>query len=164
MRKILSFLLCLLLCCSPACAENLTPGADPNYIHLGDLGYPLERLCRSIGVDAEFVKDDERIEPICNDSVLEALLAYQEENGLEPTGEFDPDTLRCILNTYRPECGDLLVWIPMHGGVKYHDNPGCCDMLEPRQMPVDCVMWFGYDSCGRCKPNIELRRCGWMPD
>lgn len=160
MRKILCLILCL-LCIFPACAENLAPDQEPSYIRLGDTGYPLERLCSYIGADVEFVKVSDRIEPVFNEGVLETLLAYQKENDLELTGEFDPDTLRCILNSYEPECGTLLVWLPMHGGVKYHDDPERCNMLESRQMPVDCAIWFDYTSCGRCDTDIKLSVYGW---
>lgn len=157
MRRFLCILLCLLLCVFPTLAEQ----EEPNYIHLYDQGYPMEKLCEAIGADLVYVEDGKRIEAQFHDSILEVLLAYQRENSLEPTGMFDPATLRCILGLAEPEYGNLLVWIPMHGGIKYHINADCSKMYEPRQMPVDCAKALDYGNCGKCKPNFELQRHGY---
>lgn len=162
MRKILCLVL-LLLCLFPAFAENLAPGTEPDYIHLYDLGHPLRELCEAIGAEVERISYDKRNEPHFSDRVLERLLAYQMENGLEPSGVFDPDTLRRLLEIDKPACGDLLVWIPMHGGSKYHLSPECSNMDEPRQMPVDCALCFDYSSCKKCNTDSNLRPYGWQP-
>lgn len=157
MRKFLCVLLCLLLCISSALAEQ----EEPNYIHLYDQGHPIEELCEAIGAEPVYVKDGKVTEVQFHDDTLEALLAYQQKNELEPSGVFDPATLRCILGLTEPEYGDLLVWIPMHGGIKYHIKSSCPGMYEPRQMPVDCAKAFDFSSCGKCTPDLILHMQGY---
>lgn len=121
----------------------------------------MEKLCEAIGVELVYVEDGKRIEAQFHDGALKALLAYQQKNNLKPSGMFDPATLRCILGLTEPDYGDLLVWIPMHGGIKFHKSPTCCKMYEPRQMPVDCAKALDFSNCGKCKPILELRRHGY---
>lgn len=43
------------------------------------------------------------------------------------------------------------VWIP-RTGAKYHDNPNCCNMIDPVEVTVETAKSYGYEPCGKCKP------------
>lgn len=44
------------------------------------------------------------------------------------------------------------VWIPVHGGKKYHRHAGCSKMLEPRPSTKNMAAELGFTACGRCNP------------
>lgn len=44
------------------------------------------------------------------------------------------------------------VWIPVYGGQKFHSNPDCSNMIEPRPCTWDLALDFGFRACGRCNP------------
>lgn len=44
------------------------------------------------------------------------------------------------------------VWIPVNGGQKFHCNPFCSNMIEPRPCTWDLAVDFGFSRCARCKP------------
>lgn len=43
-----------------------------------------------------------------------------------------------------------LVWIPTHGGSKYHSNPSCSNMVGPIQVTVDDAIEQGFTPCKKC--------------
>jgi len=43
-----------------------------------------------------------------------------------------------------------MVWIPTHGGTKYHSNPTCSQMKDPLQVTIDEAIAQGFTACGRC--------------
>lgn len=46
----------------------------------------------------------------------------------------------------------FLVWIPMHGGKKYHTTHTCSEMQEPVRVSVETAMANDYAACSRCFP------------
>lgn len=48
------------------------------------------------------------------------------------------------------QTGDNLVWVPTNGGTKYHNNPTCSKMKDPRHITIDEAEKNGYTPCGRC--------------
>lgn len=42
------------------------------------------------------------------------------------------------------------VWIPVHGGKKFHTKYTCSSMIEPRPCTRDMAADFGFDYCKRC--------------
>lgn len=151
MKRFACFLLsCMLLLCSICLAEP----EDIAYIAYGDYGRPLKILFEAIDAGDYFTNSDS--DPVFDDYVWEQLLIFQNENGLTETGVFDSETLYYIFDleydAYAPETKNL-VWIPLHGGVKYHSRSNCTNMLEPRQIPVECAVLLEFDACKRCKPT-----------
>ena len=45
--------------------------------------------------------------------------------------------------------GDVLVWIPKSGS-KYHQNPNCSRMKNPRQVSLETAVEAGYGPCAKC--------------
>lgn len=42
------------------------------------------------------------------------------------------------------------VWIPQHGGKRYHRNSSCSGMKGPKEVTVDEAESKGFTPCGRC--------------
>ena len=43
-----------------------------------------------------------------------------------------------------------LVWIPTHGGTKYHTDQTCRPMIDPVQVTISEAERLGYEPCGVC--------------
>lgn len=43
------------------------------------------------------------------------------------------------------------VWIPSHGGTKYHSKASCSSMIDPVQITLKEAQERGYEACGRCR-------------
>ena len=50
----------------------------------------------------------------------------------------------------RSETEGTLVWVPVHGGTKYHRTPTCSNMIDPIQVSIETATANGYTPCGRC--------------
>lgn len=148
-RLLCAILVIVLFCFVPAVSEtDLLPLVDTDFIHYGDYGLPIGDLQAWLHISYLNIDNDQ--EPYFCDTTLDTLLAFQEENGLVPTGYFDSETLRALLCVPVGEYETFMQWVPMHGGVKYHKNEGCSGMIEPRQMPRDCAVALGFEACKRC--------------
>lgn len=144
-HRIFAALLALCLLFSAALAEGY---AAPNYISAEDYGEPLRVLQDYLGVTEI---DPVRKQPCFGEQTLAALEQFQYEYGLEATYEFDAETLYTLLGLpAMDEYSDPLVWIPMHGGERYHINPLCSLMLDPQQMPESCASALEYLPCSKC--------------
>lgn len=42
------------------------------------------------------------------------------------------------------------VWIPTHGGTKYHSHSGCSNMINPQKVDLGYAEARGFDACKRC--------------
>lgn len=49
-----------------------------------------------------------------------------------------------------PETGGDLVWIPTHGGTKYHRSASCSNMIDPIQVSRETAIANGFTACKRC--------------
>lgn len=49
-----------------------------------------------------------------------------------------------------PETEGDLVWIPTHGGTKYHCRSGCSNMIDPIQVSRETAIANGFTACKRC--------------
>lgn len=45
---------------------------------------------------------------------------------------------------------EMLVWIPVNGGKKYHLNSDCSNMKNPKQVSIIEAERLDYEPCGRC--------------
>lgn len=52
--------------------------------------------------------------------------------------------------TQPTEPTEEMVWIPTHGGTKYHSRAGCSNMIDPAQVPISEAIARGFGPCGRC--------------
>lgn len=141
MRKFLAALLAFVLLCVPALANS------SDYIQYGDTDEVVGELQSLLGVH-ETGRDDA---PIFGDSTLRAVESLQYDYGLPVTGEFDPETLCALMGVYIDAYEDYyLVWIPMHGGTRYHCDDECSNMDGPRLIPWECADLLGFTPCKRC--------------
>ena len=144
-HRLFALVLALVLLCSAAHAANYIA---PNYISAEDYGEPLRILQDYLGVtEIDYYSQ----EPWFGELTLSALEQFQYDCGLEMTYEFDSATLYTLLGLpMLDEYSDPLVWIPMHGGTRYHLNPDCSMMVDPQQMPESCAYALEFDACLRC--------------
>lgn len=139
LKSIVVLSLVFIFILSSAIAED-----SPTFIQYNDTGKPIGWLQDCIGVTETYNGT-----PWFGDETMSALESFQREEGLDVSCEFDAPTLKTMLGLPMSDL-DKLVWIPMHGGVKYHANYWCSGMIEPRQMPVDCAKCFDFTPCKRC--------------
>lgn len=143
MRRMIAALLAVLLLSAFAALGE----ASGNYIRYGDTDRVVLELQLQLGIE----EDGKTNAPLFGDRTLAALLDWQSANGLEPTGEFDPETLIMLLGVSQYDAdNNIIVWIPMHGGIKYHREAKCSNMNEPRQMPLSCADKMGFSYCRKC--------------
>lgn len=50
----------------------------------------------------------------------------------------------------KSENTERLVWIPVNGGEKYHNNNECSNMIDPIQVSVETAIAEGYTACKKC--------------
>lgn len=43
-----------------------------------------------------------------------------------------------------------LVWVPVNGGTKYHNNSSCSKMENPMQVSIETAKANGYTACKKC--------------
>lgn len=44
----------------------------------------------------------------------------------------------------------VMVWIPTHGGTKYHSKSTCSNMDDPEEVTLEEAKAMGFTPCGRC--------------
>ena len=74
--------------------------------------------------------------------VAGAVATTQTNSTIEPT----PTTKPVIDQSDK----DVLVWIPIHGGTKYHSKSSCSNMIDPIQVPLSEAISKGFEPCKRC--------------
>ena len=75
----------------------------------------------------------------CNETIG-AASAHNYTNGkCANCGSNDPDYVQ-----------ETLVWIPTHGGTKYHRKSSCSQMKDPVQVTKSEAINRGFEPCGRC--------------
>lgn len=140
--------LVLSLCAAPAHAAKPAAENLPDFISYGDYGKPVGQLQKLLGVEER----DEVTRATCfGEDTLRALKAFQRDQGLAVSGEFDAETLYLLLDL-DPQWidEDPLVWIPMHGGAHYHAAANCSGMRAPQQTPEACAYALGFNPCLIC--------------
>lgn len=50
----------------------------------------------------------------------------------------------------QPEDVEDGVWVPVHGGTKYHLDAECSDMRDPVYVSVDTAASYGFSACKKC--------------
>lgn len=43
-----------------------------------------------------------------------------------------------------------MVWVPTKGGSKYHSNPSCSGMIDPRHVTINQAVGEGFSPCSKC--------------
>lgn len=52
--------------------------------------------------------------------------------------------------TQPTEPTEEMVWIPTHGGTKYHSRASCSNMDNPSHVPISQAIARGFTPCKRC--------------
>lgn len=47
---------------------------------------------------------------------------------------------------------NVIVWVPINGGTKYHMKSTCSSMRGPQQVTLSEAKRLGFEPCGRCHP------------
>ena len=75
-------------------------------------------------------------------------------NGTAPAGDTSgssgQDSSGGSVTIPEPETGGDLVWIPTHGGTKYHRSASCSNMIDPIQVSRETAIANGFTACKRC--------------
>ena len=147
-RRILAILIliCLLTCGSAMAA------AKRYFVSYGDTGDVVGDLQDIIGVSESYYDEyTRRYIPHFSTRTRTALRAIQKEYGLTVNGRFDDETMYLILDLpYQTAENDPDVWIPMHGGTRYHWLPNCSGIYDAREMPMSCAAALGFLPCAKC--------------
>lgn len=120
---------------------------------LKDQGY-LDRKAKS----AQFTEEVEK-----------AVISFQTDNQLPPTGTMDDDTLTLLIWGMLPQDLDRVmpikkndpatfpdtVYVPTDGGKKRHSKPECSDMYDPRKVSIRNAEALGYGACSKCEKDRE---------
>ena len=159
MKRVLIISLCICLLCSISFAEIPCQCHSERctcFIQLGDGGPEMEYIQHALirlgyldaGNDAHLF--DER--------TLQAVLRFQEANGLPATGMLDDKTLTLLLwgmlpeelDEVKPYSNGNAIWIPTDGGRRRHRKAECCGMFDPRLVSVRNADLMDMKPCGIC--------------
>lgn len=159
MQKILLILICLFLCAT-VCFAEIACVCDLEqcscFIQFGDSGPEMEYIQHAL-IQQGFMRESDDAS-IFDERTLEAVLRFQEANGLSATGLLDDNTLTLLLWGMLPDALDQAqpltnrkaIWIPTDGGIRRHVNPTCCKMLDPRRVSVRNADLMNMQPCGIC--------------
>ena len=143
-RRILLFLLALFFC-TPVLAE--APTTPTPYIQPVDTDAIVGQIQDMLGI----VETNGDGAPAYGERTTSAIEVLQEENQIDVTGDITPETLLLIMDIPADADGASdLVWIPMHGGARYHANEDCSNMDAPRLVPRACATALEFTPCKRC--------------
>ena len=158
--KLLIVFLAVIFCTFPAyahipCMCNNPPDKCTCFIQLGDKGRVVEKIIARLKGIGYLKKTTKKTEFTLE--VKKAVLQFQEDNNLECTGWMDDETLNALLRDELPDESskhsvhfwDGIYYVPTDGGIRFHSDPTCCNMYNPR-------MISGVNA--EC---LELKHCGW---
>lgn len=122
------------------------------YMEYGDYGTPVGWFQEILGVNETYYDNySGKYVPYFYTETRKAIRSVQRTYGLTANGKLDANTLYALLGLpYLTEAEDPLVWVPMHGGARYHVNPTCSGLYDPRQMPATCAEVCGFLPCKKC--------------
>ena len=124
------------------------------FIQYGDEGGAVKKIIRLLK-DKGYLDLGLSTEEL-NGPVENAIIAFQTDNKLEPTGQMDDETLTLLLWNMTPEQLDIVnpnyrtVYIPVNGGKKRHLNPDCSGMDHPRKVSDRNAKALGFEGCKKC--------------
>ena len=162
MRKLLVILSGICLCCCLCFAEiPCVCGLEhcTCFIQLGDGGFAMERIQHEL--IAQGYLESTHDAAIFDERTLNAVLRFQEANGLPQTSVLDDETLTLLLHGMLPDALDIAdplsngrpVWIPTDGGIRRHAKSTCSKMSDPRRISVRNAEVLNMQPCGRCNKD-----------
>ena len=165
---------CMLFCCAFAESKSNIPCTCKDnpctcFIQLGDEGGFVKVIIEYL--QEQGYVDGKTSTGIFSEDIVQAVIQFQYDNGLDCTGMMDDDTLTLLFWGLIPEELDRkrplkrddastypdTVYIPTDGGKKRHAKPTCSGMLDPRKVSIRNATVAGFDPCGKkgCQKDIE---------
>jgi len=141
------------------CLCSNPPDQCTCFIQLGDTGFAVQQIIQVLHKKGYLQKIDKKSE--FTPDVREAVIRLQEENGLVCTGWMDDETLNELLQDipfnpskrkvikHRKELDYDIVCVPTDGGIRYHTDPLCSDMYNPRLITRRNAELLGIEHCQR---------------
>ena len=146
------------------CMCNNSPDQCTCFIQLGDKGLAVKKIITILIEKGYLVKSDKNNE--FTPEVKQAVIKLQTDNDLECTGWMDDETLNVLLydvlpdktEKYTAKYWEAICYVPTDGGQKYHANPACSDMINPRMISRVNAVCLGIKPCGKntCTPYATL--------
>ena len=137
------------------CRCNNPPDQCTCFIQLGDRGLAVERIIRVLKDEGYLAESADKGE--FTPEVREAVIRFQSVNNLECTGWMDDETLDALLFGYLPDTSAKLsteewgqiCFVPTDGGIRYHSDPTCSGMYNPRMISRVNAECLGIEHCGK---------------
>ena len=137
------------------CMCNNPPDQCACFIQLGDQGLAVQLIIEVLQERGYLQKTDKKKE--FTPEVRQAVIKFQKDQNIECTGWMDDDTLSLLLTNRLPKPSvkyEEVRWrdicfVPTDGGQKYHTNPACSDMYNPRLITRLNAELLGMDHCGK---------------
>lgn len=163
MKRQICCLTWLMLClvCRLVCAQIMCDCGQKEcvcFIQMGDEGIAVKGIIKRLA-DQGYLKSGKG--STYNERVVDAVCAFQKDNGVQATGMMDDDTLTLLiwgmdaeaLDRAKPKSNPGTVYVPTDGGKKRHKKPTCSGMYDPRKMSVRNAEALDIEVCKRCKPD-----------
>ena len=128
------------------------------FIQQGDAGPAIEFIQNTLITRGYLTPNDDASD--YDAKTVSAVMRFQQDNGLSPTGMMDDETLTLLLwgmlpeelDAAQPGSSTVVVWIPTDGGIRHHDLETCSGMYDPRLVSQRNALAMNMFHCGRCKP------------
>ena len=124
------------------------------YIQLGDRGPAVAGIIKKL-TEREYLKNPDKKNEF-TPQVREAVIRFQQDHGLACTGRMDDETLSALLSGEQPgapspdpaRLWDGIYYVPTDGGLRFHSDPACCGMKNPRMISGVNAEKLGLRHCG----------------
>lgn len=85
-------------------------------------------------------------------NILSSDNAPEKKAEASPIVEIIPDENASVSNNITRNSGEQMVWIPTHGGKRFHSKSSCSGMDNPEHVTRSEAEALGFTPCGRCRP------------
>lgn len=165
-----------LLCALPAQALTRSSSYIPDdcgnrdctcFIQLGDTGNFVKGIIKCLK-EQGYLGQKVRVGQF-TEEVEAAVIRFQKDGGLPPTGTMDDDTLTLLVWGMLPlELDEVMpvargvpstypdmVYVPTDGGKRRHGKPDCSGMYNPRKVSIRNADRIGFKACKICELERE---------
>lgn len=143
MKKILSFLLVFVMIFSFVACD----GTQTN----SDYGITPDTQSSSYTSGAETVASSSIESITSSEEQNNSSSTYEENNNsIVPSTSQGSSQSNSVTVPKQEESVGVLVWVPTHGGKKYHTKSSCSNMKDPMQVTIETAQSNGYGPCSKC--------------
>lgn len=155
-NRIIALVILLLLLLTPAIYAQGSADDLSAYLQYGDSAKCISILADAL-VSLGYKSAVGALNEDFDEGLESAVIDFQTDYDLSVHGALDPDTIHYIFVSVGFEdllnyesSGDETVWIPIHGGKKYHSKSTCSNMITPCLVyEVDAPL-LDFGPCGKC--------------